>query len=501
MMAWTVATLQKSLKERKIKSIDLMRTVFAAIESRQPQVNAFISLNKAQAIEEAEKADRDLDKGNAKLLTGIPIGIKDVICTEGMTTTCGSKILHNFVPPYDATVITRLKAAGAIIVGKLNMDEFAMGSSNENSAYGPCRNPWDLTRVPGGSSGGSAAAVADRQVPLALGSDTGGSIRQPAAFCGITGLKPTYGRISRYGLVAFASSLDQIGPMALTVEDLAIVLQVMAGKDPLDATSSPEPVADYRAACREEVKGLTIGMPREYFGEGLSPEIDKAVRDAAALFEKKGAKVVEVSLPHTKFGIPAYYLAATAEASANLARYDGVKYGLRVGRVDDRGVALRSMYERTRHDGFGSEVKRRIMLGTFALSSGYYEAYYAKATKVRAIIRKDFEDAFKKCNLILTPVTPTVAFSLGSKMEDPLEMYLSDVYTITLNLAELPGLSLPAGFSSNGLPIGMQLIAPHFREDLLLRGGFSYQQWTDWHLRAPSGSSALEARYESTKGK
>lgn len=407
------------------------------------------------------------------------MAVKDIICTQELPTTCGSRILEGWLPPYDATVVTRLRDAGAIVLGKTNLDEFAMGSSTENSAFGPTRNPWDLERVPGGSSGGSAAAVAAGMAPLALGSDTGGSIRQPAGFTGVVGLKPTYGRVSRYGLVAFASSLDQIGPMTRTVADAALLLRVIAGHDPRDSTSADLPVPDYAAALNGRADGLRIGIAREAFGAGLQPEVREAVMAAAGVLEGLGASLTEVSLPAIDYALPTYYLLATSEASANLARYDGVQYGLRV-RTDD----IFSMYTRTRRQGFGSEVKRRIMLGTYALSAGYYEGFFLKAQRVRTLVRKDFLDAFARVDLVLMPVSPTVAFRLGEKVDDPLQMYLADVYTIPVNLAGLPGISVPCGLAG-GLPIGLQLIGRPFDEATVLRAAHAYEQAAPWHTQRP----------------
>lgn len=407
------------------------------------------------------------------------MAVKDIICTQELPTTCGSRILEGWLPPYDATVVTRLRDAGAIVLGKTNLDEFAMGSSTENSAFGPTRNPWDLERVPGGSSGGSAAAVAAGMAPLALGSDTGGSIRQPAGFTGVVGLKPTYGRVSRYGLVAFASSLDQIGPMTRTVADAALLLRVIAGHDPRDSTSADLPVPDYAAALNGRADGLRIGIAREAFGAGLQPEVREAVMAAAGVLEGLGASLTEVSLPAIDYALPTYYLLATSEASANLARYDGVQYGLRV-RTDD----IFSMYTRTRRQGFGSEVKRRIMLGTYALSAGYYEGFFLKAQRVRTLVRKEFLDAFARVDLVLMPVSPTVAFRLGEKVDDPLQMYLADVYTIPVNLAGLPGISVPCGLAG-GLPIGLQLIGRPFDEATVLRAAHAYEQATPWHTQRP----------------
>jgi len=405
-----------------------------------------------------------------------------VICTKGFRTTCGSRILENFVPPYDGTVTELLMKAGAILLGKTNMDEFAMGSSSENSAYGTTRNPWDTERVPGGSSSGSGAAVAADLCAGALGTDTGGSIRQPASFCGVVGLKPTYGRVSRYGLVAFASSLDQIGPITKDVEDAAILLQAIAGYDRRDSTSVDQPVPDYRKALKESIKGLRLGIPKEYFIEGMHPDVAAVVRQAIKTCEQMGAEITEVSLPHTEYGVAAYYIIAPAEASSNLARYDGVKYGLRTQHARD----LMSMYRQTRHQGFGPEVKRRIMLGTYVLSAGYYDAYYKKASQVRTLIRQDFVEAFKQCDALLAPVAPIPAFKIGEKTDDPLQMYLSDVFTLPASLAGIPGISVPCGFSSEGLPIGLQVLGPHFREEMILRIAYQFEQATDFHRSKPA---------------
>ena len=451
------------------------------IEALDPKVRAFVTVTRESALARAEAAEKRLKAGKPlSLLDGIPLAIKDVICTKGVRTTCSSKILENFVPPYDATVMTRLNAAGAIVLGKTNMDEFAMGSSTENSAFFPTRNPWDLARVPGGSSGGSAAAVAADFAAGALGSDTGGSIRQPAAFCGTVGLKPTYGRVSRYGLVAFASSLDQIGPFARDVRGAALLLQAIAGPDPLDSTSTEVPVPDYLAVLGQGIEGLRVGIPGEYFIEGMDPEVEKAVRDAIEVLKGLGAKTEKVSLPHTEYAVAAYYLIAPAEASSNLARYDGVKYGYRALGSKD----LIQMYGRTRAEGFGPEVKRRIMLGTYALSAGYYEAYYGKAQRVRTLVRRDFQQAFERVDVLVCPTAPNVAFRLGEK-EDPLQMYLCDVFTIPVNLAGLPGLSLPGGFTRDGLPIGLQLIGKPFDEATLLSAAYAYEQAAPWRSRTP----------------
>ncbi len=444
-------------------------------------VKAYLTLTPEEALDQARAADAARKEGRTAPLLGIPVAIKDVICTAGIPTTCGSRILENFIPPYDATAVARLRAAGAVILGKTNTDEFAMGSSTENSAFFPTHNPWDLSRVPGGSSGGSAAAVAAGECLGALGTDTGGSVRQPAAFCGVVGLKPTYGRVSRYGLVAFASSLDQIGVITKDVTDAAIVLGVIAGHDPLDSTSLDVPVPDYTAALTGEIRGVRIGVPKEYFVAGMQKEVEDAVRAALETLASLGAEIVDISLPHTDYALPVYYLIAPAEASANLARYDGVRYGLRVP-----GESLEDTYKRTRGQGFGPEVKRRIMLGTYALSAGYYDAYYLKAQKVRTLIKGDFDKAFQQVDVIVAPTTPTTAFRIGEKVDDPLQMYLSDVFTLSLNLAGICGLSLPCGFDSQGLPIGMQMMGPALGEATVLRVAYAYEQATDWHIRRPS---------------
>ena len=453
-------------------------------------------MDREGALRAAGEWDARYARGGAlPALAGLPVAVKDIICTAGMPTTCGSRILAGWVPPYDATVVSRLKDAGAVIVGKTNLDEFAMGSSTENSGFGPTRNPWDPERVPGGSSGGSAAAVAAGMTPLALGTDTGGSIRQPAGFTSIVGMKPTYGRVSRYGLVAFASSLDQVGPMARTVADAALLLQVIAGRDPKDSTSVDVPVEDYPGTLPRGVRGLRIGIVREAFGQGLQGDVGEAVRAAAAHLGSLGAALTEVSLPSIPYALPTYYLLATSEASANLARYDGVQYGLRVP-TDD----LFTMYTRTRRQGFGSEVKRRIMFGTYALSAGYYEGFFLKAQRVRTLIRREFLQALDAVDLVLMPVSPTVPFRLGEKVDDPLQMYLADIYTIPVNLAGLPGISVPCGFSS-GLPIGMQLIGKPFDEATVLRAAYAYEQDTDWHTRRPPvvGQSRSQAVAEVHK--
>jgi aspartyl-tRNA(Asn)/glutamyl-tRNA(Gln) amidotransferase subunit A len=456
--------MQARLARGETTAVELVRACRDRIAELDPALHAFLRLNPA-AEEDAQAADGARAAGSAGPLCGIPVAIKDNLITSGMTTTCGSALLRDFVPLRDATVVARLRTAGAIVLGKTNLDEFAMGSSTENSAFGPSRNPWDAARVPGGSSGGSAVAVAAGMVPIALGSETGGSVRQPAAFCGIVGVKPTYGRVSRSGLVAFGSSLDQVGTLAGTAEDAAALLAAVAGADPNDATAATHPVEDYVEACSAGVRGLRIGLPREYFAEGLAPDIAAATRDAAERLAREGAEVAEVSLPHTPWAIPTYYVIATAEASSNLARFDGVRFGQRV----DRGGGLQAMYRATRGEGFGPEVKRRILLGTFVLSAGYHDAYYGRALRVRALLRKDFLDVFAAgFDAVLTPTTPTTAFPLGEKVSDPLAMYLSDVYTATANLAGLPALSVPVG-TAGGLPIGAQAIGPDFGEARLFR--------------------------------
>lgn len=480
--ALTIHELQGLLQRRDVTAGEVLRAFLKRIAQKEGKVQAYMTVTAREGLSQANRTDR-LRREGAQLgpLAGVPLAVKDVICTRGTPTTCSSKILDGFIPPYDATVVRCLYQAGALLLGKTNMDEFAMGSSTENSGYKVTRNPWDLNRVPGGSSGGSGAAVVADLCAGALGSDTGGSIRQPAAFCGIVGLKPTYGRVSRYGLVAFASSLDQIGPMAKDVRDAAILLGIIAGHDPCDSTSVDLPVPDYPAHLGREIAGLRIGIPDEYFIEGVDPEVAAAIRKAIDLLESLGAKAERISLPHTEYAVATYYLVATAEASSNLARYDAVKYGLRSGGAKD----LVDMYVKTRQNGFGAEVKRRIMLGTYALSAGYYDAYYLKALKVRTLIRKDFEDAFKRCEVILTPTAPTAAFRLGEKTEDPLTMYLSDIFTISANLAGIPGISLPCGFTQAGLPIGLQLLGKPFDEATLLQVAFAYEQATEWHKRKP----------------
>jgi aspartyl-tRNA(Asn)/glutamyl-tRNA(Gln) amidotransferase subunit A len=461
----TIRSLNSRIASGELKAADVCRAALDRIE-RRSELNAFITVRADEAMARADEIDRAAERGEElSLLAGTPIAIKDNMVMRGVRTTAGSRILFNYKPPYTATAVERLEAAGAIIVGKTNLDEFAMGSSTENSAYGPVRNPWDTTRVPGGSSGGSAVAVAAGMAMGALGSDTGGSIRQPASLSGVVGLKPTYGRVSRYGLIAFGSSLDQIGPFANSVEDVARILTVIAGHDPNDSTSSNVEVDDYVSAIGGDVRGLRVGVPREYYGAGLDADVKDKVEAATKLLEQAGAEVIEISLPHTEYAVAVYYLIATAEASSNLARFDGVRYGLRA----EDASSLKAMYSRTRDQGFGAEVKRRIMLGTYALSAGYYDQYYGKAQKVRALIERDFRNAFANCDVIATPTAPTPAFKIGEKADDPLEMYLSDIYTITANLSGVPALSMPCGLSSNGLPIGIQLIGKHFDEATLLR--------------------------------
>jgi aspartyl-tRNA(Asn)/glutamyl-tRNA(Gln) amidotransferase subunit A len=469
-----------ALLERKdVSSVDLTRAALDRIRATDGDIHSFITVTEDVALAQARAADERRGRGEAGPLLGVPVGIKDVILTRGIRTTAGSKILGNFIAPYDATVTRKLLGAGAVCVGKTNCDEFAMGSSTENSGFMITRNPWDGTRVPGGSSGGSAAAVAARQCLGALGTDTGGSIRQPAACCGVVGMKPTYGRVSRYGVIAYASSLDQVGPVATTVTGCAHLLAAIAGHDPHDSTSVNRPVSDYSKYLDGSVKGLRIGIPKEYFAEGMQAEVEEAVREAVRTLEGLGAQVSPVSLPHTEYAIPTYYLIATAEASSNLARYDGIKYGLRLAGKD----SLLSMYQRTRAAGFGTEVKRRIMLGTYALSAGYYDAYYLKAQKVRTLIRRDFEQVFATEDVIVTPTAPTTAFRLGEKTSDPLQMYLSDIFTISVNLAGLPGLSLPCGFDRSGMPIGLQIVGRPFEEEKVLQSAYAYEQATEWHER------------------
>ena len=480
---YSLESLSGYLNKGEISALDLTRSVLQRISAVDDTIGSYLTVDTEGALAQAEAADIRRQKGDAVTpLTGIPVGLKDLISTAGLQTTCGSKMLAGYQPEYDATVVKRLRQAGAVITGKLNMDEFAMGSSTENSALKKTCNPWALERVPGGSSGGSTAAVAAATAISALGSDTGGSIRQPASFCGVVGMKPTYGRVSRYGLIAFASSLDQIGPVTLTVADAALLLGVIAGHDELDSTSVNLPVADYYGNLKKDIKGLKIGMPQEYFGAGLDPEVEAAVRQACSMLADAGALVNEsLSLPHTDYAVATYYLLATAEASSNLARYDGVKYGFRADNAD----GLLDMYRTTRAQGFGDEVKRRIMLGTYALSSGYYDAYYRKAQQVRTLITRDFDKAFADCDVIVAPVCPTPAFTFGEKLDNPLAMYLSDILTIPVNLAGLPAISVPCGFTKSGLPIGLQIIAKPFAEATLLNVAWQYEQLADWSGRRP----------------
>jgi aspartyl-tRNA(Asn)/glutamyl-tRNA(Gln) amidotransferase subunit A len=478
----TIADAARLLAQKEISAVELTRAALERIDRSEPTVHAFITVTPDLALAQAEAADVRRARGESGTLLGIPIGIKDVILTKGVRTTAGSKMLENFIGPYDATVTHKLLGAGAVCLGKLNCDEFAMGSSTENSAYGVTRNPWKPEFVPGGSSGGSAAAVAARQCLGTLGTDTGGSIRQPAACCGVVGIKPTYGRVSRYGVIAYASSLDQVGPLAATVTDCAHLLGVIAGHDRADSTSVDHPVPDYAGRLDGSVRGLRVGIPREFFVEGMQPDVERAVRAGIARLEQLGAHVDEVSLPHTEHAIATYYLIATAEASSNLARYDGVKYGLRAP-----ADGLLSMYEQTRARGFGPEVKRRIMLGTYALSAGYYDAYYLKAQKVRTLIRRDFEQALAAHDVLVTPTAPTTAFRIGEKTSDPLQMYLSDIFTISVNLAGLPGLSLPCGVDSQGLPIGLQIIGRPFEESTVLQAAYAYEQVGGWQGKGAPG--------------
>lgn len=477
----TMHEVQSLLHKREISAVELTNGFLARIAALDGRLHCYLTVDAEGALAQARAAQELIEAGQAGPLTGMPLAIKDVIATQGLRTTCASKYLENFIPPYDATVMQKLRQAGAVILGKVNMDEFAMGSSTENSAFGVTRNPWNLECIPGGSSGGSAAAVAADLCLAALGSDTGGSIRQPASHCGVVGLKPTYGRVSRFGLVAYASSLDQIGPVTKDVTDCALLLQAIAGHDPQDSTAAPVPVPDYLAALQQDVQGMKIGVPREYFQAGLDPDVEQAVRAALRHYESLGAQLLEVSLPHTEYAVAVYYLIATAEASSNLARYDGVKYGWR----DPQAKELMDMYTATRSQGLGTEVRRRIMLGTYALSAGYYDAYYRKASQVRTLIRRDFDQVFQTCQVVATPVAPTAAFRLGEKTADPLTMYLSDIFTISANLAGIPGISLPCGFTSQGLPIGLQLLARPFAEPTLLTAAHAFERTTAFHCRKP----------------
>jgi len=473
--------MSHDLQEGLYSSVELVETFLNRIKQYDPQLNAFITITEASALVAARHADKQRAQGDTRPLLGIPIAHKDIFCTRGIKTSCASKMLDNFIAPYDATVVNHYQEAGCILLGKTNMDEFAMGSSNETSFYGPTKNPWDLTRVPGGSSGGSASAVAARLIPAATGTDTGGSIRQPAALCGISGLKPTYGRVSRYGMIAYASSLDQGGPFANSVEDLALLMQVMAGFDPKDSTCVEREVPDYSAALNNSMQGLKIGLPKEYFSHDLDPATQKIIQQTLQDYEKLGAKLVDISLPNSHLAIPAYYIIAPAECSSNLSRYDGVRYGYRC--QDPKN--LFDLYSRSRGESFGDEVKRRIMVGTYALSAGYYDAYYLKAQKIRHLIQQDFVHAFKEIDVIASPTAPTTAFKLGEKINDPITMYQCDIFTLAVNLAGLPALAIPAGFSQN-LPVGLQLIGNYFNEEQLLTLGHHYQQVTDWHTQMPS---------------
>jgi aspartyl-tRNA(Asn)/glutamyl-tRNA(Gln) amidotransferase subunit A len=476
-----LAELSRRLRAREVSSVEATGHYLERIARLAAPLNAFVTLDAEKSLAQARAADERIARGEATPLTGVPVAHKDLFCARGWRTTCGSRMLESFVAPYDAHVIGELDRAGAVLLGKTNMDEFAMGSSNESSYFGPVRNPWDPAAVPGGSSGGSAAAVAARLAPAATGTDTGGSIRQPASFTGVSGLKPTYGRVSRYGMVAFASSLDQGGPLAQTAEDLALMLDVMAGFDARDSTSVDRPKDDYAAALGAGVKGLRVGVPREYFTQDLAPDVAAPIQEAIGTFEKLGARTVEVSLPSQKLAVPAYYVIAPAEASSNLSRYDGVRYGYRAPEYAD----LADMYAKTRAQGFGPEVKRRILIGTYVLSHGYYDAYYLQAQRVRRLIARDFAEAFEACDMIEGPAAPSVAFDLGARTKDPVQMYLDDLYTIPINLAGLPGMSIPCGFGAKGRPVGLQLIGDYWGESTMLRTAHAFQQATDWHTRAP----------------
>jgi aspartyl-tRNA(Asn)/glutamyl-tRNA(Gln) amidotransferase subunit A len=473
----TIRELHEKLKKREVSSVEATKSLLSRIEAVDGNVNAFITVTQEEALKNAESADKRIAAGETDILTGIPIALKDIFLTRGIRTTCASHILENFVPPYDATTVAKLKERGVVLLGKLNQDEFAMGSSTESSHFGKTRNPWNLECIPGGSSGGSAAAIAAREATATLGTDTGGSIRQPASHCGCVGLKPTYGRVSRYGVIAYASSLDQVGPVARDVADCAVMLSAVAGHDPKDSTSVDLPVPDYVKALVNDVKGVRIGLPKEYFIPGLDPDVKKSLDEAIAVYTRLGAEFREITLPHTDYAVASYYLIATAEASSNLARYDGVRFGHRT----EGAKSLIDMFMKSRAEGFGPEVKRRIMLGTYALSSGYYDAYYLKAQRVRTLIMHDFIKAFEQVDVILTPVAPTPAFRIGEKANDPLQMYLSDIFTIPVNLAGTCGISVPAGISGSGLPIGLQLIGRPFGEESILRAAYAFEQATDWH--------------------
>ena len=478
----TAHKLHELLKKKEVSSLEITESVFKRIEAVEKKVHSYVTLMKDIAIKQAKNADKVIHKNsNLNPLTGIPIAIKDNMCIEGTLATCSSKILYNFNPPYDATVVRKLKEANAVFVGKTNMDEFAMGSSTENSGFFTTLNPWDLERIPGGSSGGSAAAVAADEAIMALGSDTGGSIRQPASLCGVVGLKPTYGRISRYGLVAFASSLDQIGPLCKDVTDAALLTNIISGYDKCDSTSLNYEVPDFTKVLGNDIKGLKIGYPKEYFIEGIDREVKASMEAGLKKLEDLGAEVFEVSLPHTQYAVAVYYIIATAEASSNLARYDGAHYGYRTKDTDN----IVDMFSKSRAEGFGREVKRRIMLGTYVLSSGYFDAYYLKALKVRTLIKNDFDKAFEKCDVIITPTSPTPAFKVGEKMQDPLQMYLSDIFTISINLAGIPGISIPCGFTGDNLPIGMQLLAKPLDEEKIFQVAYAFEQATDYYTKKP----------------
>ena len=478
----TIKEASEAIKNKEISSEELTKSLLDRIHEKDEKLNSYVTVLSDIALQSAQEADKDISSGNYKgPLHGIPLGLKDIFITKNIKTTCGSKMLENFIPPYDATVTQKLADSGAVILGKNNMDEFAMGSSTETSYFGPTSNPWDLERVPGGSSGGSASATAASLCLGSVGTDTGGSIRQPAALCGVVGMKPTYGRVSRFGMIAFASSLDQAGPITRTVEDTALILNAIAGPDPRDSTCANIPVPDYTLSLKNDINGLKIGIPKEYFVEGMDKEVEEASRKAISVVESLGAEVIEISLPHTEYAVLTYYIIAPSEASSNLARYDGVKYGFRA----EEAETLRDMYFKTRAQGFGDEVKRRIMLGTYALSSGYYDAYYLKAQKVRTLIKNDFDNAFKEVDAIMAPTTPEVAFKIGEKTQDPIKMYLSDVLTIPCNIAGLPGISVPCGFSSDGLPIGIQVLGKPFDEETVIQVAHAYEQSTNWRENRP----------------
>ena len=482
MLNLSLKELSQALGEKKFTSVELTQFFLNRIKKHNPSLNAFITVDEGRSLAMAEKSDQLIQAGKKSILTGIPIAQKDIFCADEWRTTCGSKMLENFISPYNATVIQKFNDVGAVNLGKTNMDEFAMGSSNETSYFGPVKNPWNLDCVPGGSSGGSASAVAARLTPAATGTDTGGSIRQPASLCGLTGLKPTYGLVSRYGMIAFASSLDQAGPMAISAEDCGLMLDVMTGHDVKDSTSISRKKENYTDSLDEDIKGLRIGVPKEFFEDGLNADVQKVIEEALKQYEKLGAKIVNISLPNNHLSIPAYYVIAPAEASSNLSRYDGVRYGYRTKEYDD----LTEMYFKTRQEGFGDEVKRRILIGTYVLSAGYFDAYYLKAQKIRRLISDDFKVAYEKCDVIMGPSAPSIAFKSGEKQEDPLAMYMQDIFTISTNLAGLPAMSIPAGFV-DGLPVGLQLIGNHFEEANILNAAHIYQKNTDWHLKSPKG--------------